>query len=363
MTTPTQWAEGATIPDWCRDDDDDAGQDIRTPEQLMEDWLATKDSAETVRKYRTNVCHFLRWMATYRPTRDPLADTRRKDVESFKRYLKGPHPDGHPGPCDVACRESFPRKERSANNILSAISSYFDYCIGHGRRPDGQNPTTGLQGKVRISREESDADDDAPVILTPLVTAYMSQARYLGSNYAVIGLLGLGMGMRCSEIAHARTDGWKTRDDGRRVLQFQRKGGDWTTLAVPHAAVEPIDAYLAERNEIAGRADGPLLIPSRASALTRFNWTRGLASSSIYDAVEKTGIRAGISKETIHPHLLRISSITMAYTHPDATEARIAAYYGHSNVRTTRGYRRAKRLYGSTHYPNPVGIDWATQAA
>lgn len=355
--TETMWAPGADIPDWARDDDDDAGNDARTVDQLREDWLLTVPSMGTRRKYRINVNHYLRWMALHNPRVDALAEAQFKHLERFQRYLKSPHAEGHPGDCGDRCRTSFPHTHDSARVIVSAVASFFDYVIRSERRA-AVNPARGLPGKASVTKEESEQEVEAAVILTQGVADYMEAADSLAPMYSIIGYMGLGMGMRCAEMGGARAEGWRLYPDGVKRLTFKRKGGDWATLEVPPTMVAPLDNYLD------GRTEGPILLPTRGSALARFNWEKGLSESSVYRAVVMTCLEGEVlPEEQAHTHITRISSITMAYTVPGLAESRISDYYGHDNISTSRGYRRAKKLVGNTHYPNPVGIDWLTQAA
>lgn len=347
-------------PAWARRVTDDYGNDLRGPVDLLAAMLKLYPSGETRRKYRINISQFFLWLERYHPQTHILS-VQVPHIDLYREYLTSRHWDGHPGACLPECEE-LPYGETSKATKLSAISSYYGYCVEQNRRDS--NPVMRQRGRRKNGDESQHRLK--PILLPHEIAEVMQEARKAVTGRSVIKTPTLrtavvvgafvGPGLRCEELENARAEGlgWRGKT---RTLRFQRKGGGWQTIDLPYKFAPLLDAYLGDRRS------GPLIISDgrrRRNPGTGELEHSGVGSDTLRDIVTEIGVITGI-REQLYPHLLRHTSITLALTDQHATPQRVMVYYGHERMDTTMRYYNHTRLLGPGHLRNMYGIDWETQ--
>jgi integrase len=327
---------------WARPVTDAAGQDLRTPEELLEAML--QNYAETSRDdYRSTVTEFFWYMRNLQP-QTPVLKTQPAEITAWEGYLKTPAPHG-PG-----------NKDGSVKVKKARVSAFFKYCIAHRRVPD--NPVVHEPGGREHRRA---APPTGPILLPDQIDAMLDAARRDGYRSRVIVGVLIGMGLRVSELREARVENLREARDGW-TLTISRKNdaeedgkkveAEMQTLDVPHALVPILIPYRADRP-----ATGPL-IPG--GWINRPNYEVPLSDDAISSTVARIAKRARVDFH-VPTHLCRKTSITLALTDPAANPERVAAYYGHSDLSTLHIYDHHPFLPHAGHIISPIGLDWATQ--
>lgn len=347
-------------PAWARRLTDSYGNDLRGPAELLAAHVKRYSSKETRRKYLGNIGQFFRWMERWHPETH-LLSVKPAHIELYREYLISNHWDGHPGECSRECRE-LPYDTASRKAKISAISSFYEYCVTQDRVP--KNP---------VNREPSrdvsgdDGQEHMKDVLMPheIVDVMQTCRRAVNGNTAfstptlraavVFGAF-VGPGLRCEELEKSRAEnlGWRGRT---RTLRFLRKGGYWQTIDLPDQWARDLDAYLGDRKH------GPLILNERQrrrNPQTGELEHAGLSDDGLRNVMTEIGQITGV-RDRFYPHLARHTSITLALTDPHATPQRVMAYYGHLRIETTMRYYNYMRLLTPGRQHNVYGINWKTQ--
>jgi integrase len=328
---------------WARPVTDAAGEDLRTPDELLDAML--RNFAVVSRDpYRSTVQEFFWYMRNFQP-QTPVLETHPGQITEWEAFLKSPGPIG-PENGDATVRTK-----------RAQVSAFFRYCMGQRRVPS--NPVVRLPGSRGRRRFIAQTE---PILLPEQIEAMLDTARRDGyRSWVVVGIL-IGMGLRVTELRDAKLENLRERG-GAWTLTISRKNdteedgkkieAEMQTLDVPTPLVPILAPYTTDRP-----ATGPL-IPGGYSS--RPNFQVPLSGDAIASTVERLAKRAGIEFH-VFPHLLRHTSITLALTDkPYADEERVAAYYGHSDKSTLRVYNHHPYLPNAGYHRNPVGLDWRTQ--
>lgn len=323
-------------------------RDTRDLDTMREAWLKdTSKSEDTWRKYRGYFEVYRTWLKLSQGLEGEEVISRviHAHIEEYIGYLRAPHDDQHPGECFQECFE-LPYEGSALNTKISALSSFYGYCIKSQRRTDNPAKNHNLDTTQRKNRT---------ILLGNDLLRGMNLADRINEREPVIWGMFFGAGLRCAELAWFDVSNFEvindSTDDWR--MTFRRKGGKTPTIDVPR----PVVPYL--RRYIGNRVDGPLIRPDEARWGRSTAPGKSVAPSTIFDVVKKIGKH--LDRPDLGTHDGKATATTLALTHPGATEHRVKLYFGHSDFNTTVGYYHPGQLQPG-HNENPLGIDWYTQA-
>lgn len=194
-----------------------------------------------------------------------------------------------------------------------------------------------LTGKAKIIKENPTLELESPKInkRNPVYLTLDESKKLLNSidgpfyerDYCII-ILFLNCGMRLSELVGI--DISKIKGD---TLTIIGKGNKERTVYLNEVCIRSINAYLVERNKIAGKIhkeDYDALFISRK--LTRIN------KRTIELMVKKYVTKAGLSYDKFTPHKLRHTAATLMYKYGNVDIRSLQQILGHESVSTTQIY-------------------------
>lgn len=209
--------------------------------------------------------------------------------------------------------------KRSSARILSALRSFFDWCVQEGQTKDNpaalvDSPKLGKYLPAVLSVDEVSAIMDS----VDLKSATGKRDR------AILEVL-YGCGLRVSEAASLRISKINFEDG---FVDVIGKGDKQRLVPLGEMAADAIRAYLEDRPLPYSRAQEDILF------LNKFG--KPLSRVSIFNMVKKQAMIAGIHKE-ISPHTFRHSFAT--HLIENGADLRIVQeMLGHESILTTEIY-------------------------
>jgi integrase/recombinase XerD len=281
------------------------------------------------------------WLAAKKPT---TRDAYRRDLQSWAAFCeqRGQHPllarkpdadlfgawlQDSAGPGLTAT---------SAARRMAAVSSWYRYLVAcdlHER-----NPFSAAE-RPRVDRDYSaTAFLDEPSAKR-LIRAAEAHRGITGLRDAAMVRLMLQLGVRVTEACALTTDSLGTTG-GQRTVTIHGKGGKRVVRALPPAAGEALDRYLAARDAAqppsADTADGP-------RPLFTTDTGRPVDRTHLFKLVRRLAREAELPHpDSITPHSLRHTFATLA-TERGADLDDLQDAMGHADPRTTRRYQRSAR--------------------
>jgi len=285
-------------------------------------WLGAKKPT-TREAYRRDVQS---WIGFCLQRGTHVLSARKPDADLFGAWLQDP--DAHRG------AGAKPLSAASAARRMAAVSSWYRYlvaCDVHER-----NPFEAAE-RPKVDRDFSATawlDETGARRLIEVAETRRSSSRV--RDVAMIRLM-LQLGIRVTEVV-ALDLGALGSVRGQRTVVISGKGGKRVQRALPAAAGEAIDRYLAQRAAGAGmepqELTGLLFVTSTGRAVDRVE---------VFRLVRKLAALAGVAHpEGITPHALRHTFATIA-TERGADLDDLQDAMGHADPRTTRRYQRASR--------------------
>lgn len=280
-------------------------------------WLAAKKPT-TREAYRRDLAA---WAGFCRARGGHPLLARKPDADLFGAWLQDPANPARIAPSSAARR-------------MAAVSSWYRYLVAcdlHER-----NPFAAAE-RPRVDRDYS-------------ATAWLDQAgarRVIEAAHAAAGpnrlrdaamvRLMLQLGIRVSEVCALQVSALGAAR-GQRTVTVRGKGGKRVERALPAAAAEAVDAYLAHRAQRELTAPdalgGPLFTTASGRAVDR---------GEVFRLVRRLAERAGVpDARSVTPHALRHTFATIA-TERGADLEDLQDAMGHADPRTTRRYQRAAR--------------------
>jgi integrase/recombinase XerD len=285
-------------------------------------WLAAKKPT-TREAYRRDVQSWIGFCAR-RGTH--VLTARKPDADLFGAWLQDP--SGLP---DLVIR---PLSAASAARRMAAVSSWYRYlvaCDVHER-----NPFEAAE-RPKVDRDFSATawlDEAGARRLIEVAETRRSSSRV--RDVAMVRLM-LQLGIRVTEVVALDLSALGAVR-GQRTVVIKGKGGKRVQRALPAAAGEALDQYVAQRAASAGVEPGALsgLLFVTASG-------RPVDRVEVFRLVRKLAALAGVEHpEGITPHALRHTFATIA-TERGADLDDLQDAMGHADPRTTRRYQRASR--------------------
>ena len=209
--------------------------------------------------------------------------------------------------------------KRSSARILSALRSFFDWCVQEGQTKDNpaalvDSPKLGKYLPAVLSVDEVSAIMDSVDLKAPAGKR----------DRAILEVL-YGCGLRVSEAASLRISKINFEDG---FVDVIGKGDKQRLVPLGEMAADAIRAYLEDRPLPYSRAQEDILF------LNKFG--KPLSRVSIFNMVKKQAMIAGIQKE-ISPHTFRHSFAT--HLIENGADLRIVQeMLGHESILTTEIY-------------------------
>ena len=209
--------------------------------------------------------------------------------------------------------------KRSSARILSALRSFFDWCVQEGQTKDNPaalvaSPKLGKYLPAVLSVDEVSAIMDSVDLKAPAGKR----------DRAILEVL-YGCGLRVSEAASLRISKINFEDG---FVDVIGKGDKQRLVPLGEMAADAIRAYLEDRPLPYSRAQEDILF------LNKFG--KPLSRVSIFNMVKKQAMIAGIHKE-ISPHTFRHSFAT--HLIENGADLRIVQeMLGHESILTTEIY-------------------------
>ena len=241
------------------------------------------------------------------------------DVEDFLKNA------GLPNPCSVSASDienylgSRDVSKRSSARTLSALRSFFDWCVQEGEAKENpaalvDSPKLGKYLPAVLSVDEISAIMDSVDLKAP----------FGRRDRAILEVL-YGCGLRVSEAAALRISRINFEEG---FVDVIGKGDKQRLVPLGEMAADSILSYLQDRPLPYSRAQEDILF------LNRFG--KSLSRVSIFNMVKKQAVIAGISKE-ISPHTFRHSFAT--HLIENGADLRIVQeMLGHESILTTEIY-------------------------
>jgi integrase/recombinase XerD len=228
---------------------------------------------------------------------------------------------------------------------LAAISGWYAWLARRGHI--AASPALGISRPRTSSRPPAVPGltrDQAVALVRAADTAAGPQRARTAALVAVLLLTGA----RVSEVTGADVEDLGI-DRGRRVLWVTRKYGRRQALTLPAPAAIRIDAYLARRADLTGRADtaassGLSGVPPRRPLFATETGGR-LFAADVWRTVRRISARAGLPPDLaghLGPRAMRHSFATL-YLSAGGSLRDLQSAMGHADPRATRRYDRTRR--------------------
>ncbi|WP_034261257.1 tyrosine-type recombinase/integrase [Actinospica robiniae] len=299
------------------------------------------------------------WLAAKKPT---TRDAYRRDLDSWAAFCTrtGRHPllarkpDADLYGAHLQDRTAGPGlTASSAARRMAAVSSWYRYLIAcdlHDRNPF-----------AAAERPRVDRDHTATAFLDEpsarrLLAAALARPGLTGLRDTAMVRLMLQLGVRVTEVC-ALTPAALGTTGGQRTVTIHGKGGKRVVRALPPAAAEALDRYVAARETAARQrpqdpAPGQAPLPAPRDPATPAPEPDPLFTTAAGRPVDRTHVfrlvrslarEAGLPHpDTITPHSLRHTFATLA-TDRGADLDDLQDAMGHADPRTTRRYQRSAR--------------------
>jgi integrase/recombinase XerC len=233
---------------------------------------------------------------------------------------------------------------RSLALMLAAWRGFYRWCGEQGRVH--ANPVDGVRAPKAAKPLPKALSVDHAVALAEHRNDDGDDLALAARDRAIVELL-YGSGLRLSELLGldlrpGRADaGWVDRPDA--TAHLFGKGSKRRSVPIGRAAIEALDAWLAQRDGLA-RADEPALFVGRRG-------TR-LGANALRDRLKRMAIRAGVPAH-VHPHMLRHSFASHLLQSSGDLRA-VQELLGHANIATTQVYTRLDfqhlaKVYDAAH--------------
>ena len=230
------------------------------------------------------------------------------------------------GPEDISSHlASRKLSKRSQSRALSAIRSFFDWCVGEGDAKS--NPGDRIDSpKIGRYLPEVLSVDEVEAILDSVDL----KARFGRRDRAILEVL-YSCGLRVSEASTLKIQDVFLDEGFVRVIG---KGNKQRLVPMGEMAVQAL------RNHLADRAVDPLTREDQSYVFLGRNGTP-LTRISIFNLVKKQAMIAGVQKE-ISPHTFRHSFATHL-VEGGADLRAVQEMLGHSSILTTEIYTHINR--------------------
>jgi site-specific recombinase XerD len=272
-------------------------------------YLARCRSANTLATYESALRRFMHWCVAQQL--HPLYDVKRAHVEFYVRHLS----------------ESG-LKASTVNTMMTPVKGFYDFALWEEYIDRDPARRVNLP-RYQYSKTAIVSNRDLTIFLE---TAKATSPRH----HALVSLLHQ-MGMRISEAAGLRIEGYTGFTDAAPSIRFIEKGGNERETPVPMSVLHALEAVRA------GREEGPMIPRRDGGQLSR------AGAAGLVETVNRRAMKAGL-KRHINPHLLRKMAVTEALE-MNMSIRDVQEFARHADPRTTS---RHYDLGRANSYRHPV---------
>lgn len=268
-------------------------------------WLEAGLSANSLASYRRDLTALAHWLIKHQSSLRMATDA---DLNRYVAHLAQTH------------------KQSSQARAISTLRRYFRWSVSRGERPD--DPTRTLVMPIRPGRLPKTLSEAHVEAL--LEAPDRNTARGL-RDVAMLEVL-YATGLRVSELVNLRlTD--LNRDMG--VVRVMGKGDKERLVPLGEAALDAVQRYMGwARLELTdGQPADVLFIGQKTNPLTR---------QGFWQIIKRYGVKAGIPRERLSPHVLRHAFATHLINH-GADLRVVQLLLGHASITTTQIYTHVAR--------------------
>jgi len=226
---------------------------------------------------------------------------------------------------------------------LSAWRGFYRWLGRDGRVP--LNPVDGVRAPRAAKPLPKALSVDQAVALAEHAEADGNPV-LVARDHCIVELL-YGCGLRVGELvgldlgASAAAAGWIDAADA--TAHVLGKGRKRRSVPVGRAALEALQAWLAQRGAIAAPGEAALFVSQRGTRLT---------DSQVRSRLKAQAVRAGLPTH-VHPHMLRHSFASHLLQSSGDLRA-VQDLLGHANITTTQVYTRLdfghlSKVYDAAH--------------
>lgn len=226
---------------------------------------------------------------------------------------------------------------------LSAWRGFYRWLGRDGRVP--LNPVDGVRAPRAAKPLPKALSVDQAVALADHAESDGNPV-LVARDHCIVELL-YGCGLRVGELvgldlgASAAAAGWIDAADA--TAHVLGKGRKRRSVPVGRAALEALQAWLAQRGAIAAPGEAALFVSQRGTRLT---------DSQVRSRLKAQAVRAGLPTH-VHPHMLRHSFASHLLQSSGDLRA-VQELLGHANITTTQVYTRLdfghlSKVYDAAH--------------
>lgn len=268
-------------------------------------WLEAGLSANSLASYRRDLTALSHWLVK---RHENLQSATEADLTKYIAELSVGH------------------KQSSQARAISTFRRYFRWSVARGERPD--DPTRALVMPIRPGRLPKTLSESHVEAL--LEAPDTNTARGL-RDLAMLEVL-YATGLRVSELVNLRlTD--LNRDMG--VVRVMGKGNKERLVPLGESALDAVQHYMdGGRLELCGGAPADYIFISQK--------TKPLTRQGFWLIIKRYGVKAGIPRERLSPHVLRHAFATHLINH-GADLRVVQLLLGHASITTTQIYTHVAR--------------------
>ena len=268
-------------------------------------WLEAGLSANSLASYRRDLTALSHWLIKHQSS---LRGATEADLNRYIAHLSQAH------------------KQSSQARAISTLRRYFRWSVARGERSD--DPSRTLVMPIRPGRLPKTLSEDHVVAL---LQAPDTQTPRGLRDLAMLEVL-YATGLRVSELVNLRlTD--LNRDMG--IVRVMGKGDKERLVPLGEAALDAVQRYMGSaRLELSGGQPADVIFISQK--------TKPLTRQGFWQIIKRYGVKAGIPRERLSPHVLRHAFATHLINH-GADLRVVQLLLGHASITTTQIYTHVAR--------------------
>lgn len=230
-------------------------------------------------------------------------------TEDIEKYLKELQDDGN-------LSKTLSRKISTLREFYKFLQS--EKIIKENPANKLHTPKTGKSLPLFLTQKE----------IKKLCAVYKNEKKFALLRMGTMVKLMYSTGMRVSELVSLPENA--INYDMKQILIYG-KGSKERIVPISHEAVKDVLAYVEERKKFIGNRKNKWLFPSLRSL------SGHMTRDGFFKNLKKMAIKAGVSQEKVHPHVLRHSFATQLVNN-QADLRSIQKMLGHENIVTTEIY-------------------------
>lgn len=263
----------------------------------------------TFRQYEYQLGRYFKWC--FANDLHPLYDVKRAHVEFYVRHLT----------------ESG-LKASTINTSMAPVKGFYDFALWdeYIERDPARRVALPKYSYKKV-----------PIVAPRELQLFLETAKETGPRHWAMVTLLHSMGMRISEVAGLRIEGYTGYDEGAPRITFIEKGGNERTTPVPMPVLRVLELVRD------GRDEGPMIPRRDGGQLSRS------AATGLVETVNRRAAKRGL-KRHVNPHLLRKMAVTEALE-MNMSIRDVQEFARHADPRTTS---RHYDLGRANDYRHPV---------